>query len=147
MCVGERGIAVRRALVLCCLAVGVSLLLAGCQPAEDTSAREAFDESIHALEQRYAAFYLIGADASTEKVQAEVASLSAAWQGVETAATGLEDIDISAAAEAHDALERAVDELPSDASKGEPIAVAMPLFEAFKSEVEAVHEGGGFHDE
>jgi len=138
----------RKSLVLVCaiLAVSVSGLLWGCEPAEDTAAHAAFDETIHSLEQEYASFYLLGADADVQKVKDGVSSLSSLWKDVEAAAEDLDDVDLLAAKEAHDALAEAVQALPADSAEGEPMNVAMPLFETFKAAVEEVHEKGGFHD-
>ena len=136
----------RKPLVLICAILALSGLVWGCGPAEDTTAHEAFDDSIHRLEQEYAAFYLLGPDADAQKVRDGVANLSSSWKDVETAAEGLDDVDLLAASEAHDELVEAVQALPADGAEGEPMNVAMPLFETFKAEVEEVHEKGGFHD-
>jgi ABC-type phosphate/phosphonate transport system substrate-binding protein len=137
----------RKSLILLCAILALSSLAWGCQPAEDTAAHEAFDGTIHRLEQEYAAFYLLGPDADAQDVRDKIAGLSSSWKDVEAAAEGLDDVDLFAASEAHDALVQAVEGLPADYAEGEPMNVAMPLFETFKAEIEEVHEKGGFHDE
>ncbi|MDZ4064589.1 MAG: hypothetical protein U1E22_07975 [Coriobacteriia bacterium] len=137
---------VRRVLVLFCVTVTLAGLISGCQVSSHDEERAAFDEAIHDVEHQFAAFYLLGSDAASADVQSFVEELSFEWKSVERAAEGLDGIDIADAAAAHQDLIDAVEALPEDAEAGEPMRIAMPLFETFKTEVEQVHESGGFHD-
>ncbi|MDP2181123.1 MAG: hypothetical protein Q8K99_00945 [Actinomycetota bacterium] len=137
---------VRRVLVLFCVAVALAGLISGCQVSSHDEERAAFDETIHDVEHQFAAFYLLGSDATSADIRSFVEKLSLEWKDVERAAEGLDGIDIADAAAAHQDLIDAVEALPENAEAGEPMRIAMSLFETFKAEVEQVHESGGFHD-
>ena len=136
----------RRTLLLLCATILTVGLVSGCQPSEQAQQHDDFDHEIHAMQDGFAAFYLLGPTASVGSVQSATNRLSTTWTQAEGLAGGLEDIDISHASAAHDALVEAVTELPEDAEQGEAMQVAMPLVEAFEVEIEEIHESGHFHE-
>jgi len=137
---------VRRTFLLLCAVILVVGLISGCQPSEQAQQLDDFDHEIHAMQDGFAAFYLLGPTASVSSVQSATNRLSATWRQAEGLVEGLEDIDISHASAAHDALVEAVTELPEDAEQGEAMQTIMPLVETFEAEIEEIHESGHFHE-
>ena len=136
----------RRTFLLLCAVILAVGLTSGCQPSEQAQQREDFDHEIHAMQDGFAAFYLLGSTASISSIQSATDRLTATWIQIETLAEGLEDVDISAASTAHDALVEAVAELPEDGEEGAAMHTVMPLVEVFEAEVEEIHESGHFHE-
>lgn len=139
----------RRIALLLCGLVLFAGLVAGCQPsasAQDARLGE-FDEAIHEVEHEFAAYYLLGRDASVSDIQSRTKQLTAEWDKVEAAAEGLDGVDLGEATAAHDALADAVQALPEGAEDGQAMTSVMPKFEAFKAALEEVHESAGLHDE
>lgn len=134
----------RTILVLCTTFLLASAV--GCGPSALDLKRQQADDAIHVLEPMFGSYYLLGPDATLADARAETARLSNAWTDVVKAADGLEEVDLTDSQAAHDALVKAVADLPDDAKPGEPMRVAVPKMEAFKAAVEKMHEASGLQD-
>jgi len=136
---------VTRALAMMTAFALVAMAMTGCVPTEAEGPRTAFDDAIHEVEEAIAAFYLLGPEATVDRVRSAGERLAADWAVVEAAAGGLDDVDLSEANAAHDELAAAIGELADDAKLGSPMRTVMPLLEAFEAAVDEVHEDGDFH--
>jgi len=125
----------------------ISLVLVGalgCGPSPREEQEARVDEAIHEIEHAISAFYLLGPDASADRIRSATSALSAAWKELVAAAQGLEGVQLDEAASAHDALVSTVDTLPSDGAT-KPMDSVISQVEAFKAAIEEVHTGGDFH--
>lgn len=131
------------------LVAGIAVVLGvlvGCAPAQpDQAAYETLDEAIHDVERVFVRFLSAAPDGPAQDIVTATEQLSSEWAAVTEAAEGLEEVDVSAAQAAHDALVSAVADVPGDATAREALAAIDPLLEAFKAEVDLIHEALDLH--
>jgi len=131
-------------LALCVLALAGELV--ACQPDPHAERRASMDDAIHEMEHDVAAFYMLGHDASVSEIRSATDRLSATWDKMEESAVGLEDIDLSEAAAAHQELVSTVEALPEQAQDSQSMQTVIPKVEAFKLAIDELHGAGHFHE-
>ncbi|MBS3957261.1 MAG: hypothetical protein KGZ40_07005 [Clostridiales bacterium] len=131
------------------LAAGVMLLLgmfAGCAPnPPEQDAYKVLDEAIHDVESTFVRFLNVDPDGPAEDVVSAVERLSSEWAAVAAAAEGLEGVDISAAQAAYDELVDATAQVPDEMTASEALRAIQPVLDAFKAEVDKVHDALDLH--
>lgn len=132
------------------LAVTVLLVLgtvAGC--AGGTSAvqeqEEALDDAIHDLELVFGRYLSVDPGGSVEEVERATDRVSSAWSDVVIAAQGLDEVDLSEAQAAHDALVEATAGIPAGVTASDGVAMIQAEIDAFSEAVEQMHDDLDFH--
>ncbi len=134
----------KRALVVMTLLVLASGMLAGCA-ADTQEPVEILDNAIHDVERALGRYVQIDPNGPAEEVRRATDRVSSAWSTVVDAAADVDEIDISDAQAAHDALIEAVEDIDDDMAAGEAYASIEEYVDAFEEQVDEVHDALDVH--
>lgn len=135
----------KRALVAVAFLVLAFGMLAGCAAETQQEPVEVLDSAIHDVERALGRYMQMDPEGPAEEVQRATDRVSSAWSTVVDAAADVDEIDISDAQAAYDALIEAVEDIDDDMTAGEAFASIEEYVDVFEEQVDEVHDALDVH--
>lgn len=124
--------------------VAALLSIAGCADPQDEQVQR-LDDAIHDVESAIGRYYTVDPQGPVSDLETATDRVSSAWERALAESAGLDDVDMSEAQLAFEALTGAVADLPTDITAAEGLAILEPYIEAFDDEVEEIHDSLDVH--
>lgn len=129
---------------LALLTVSVGIVLTGCANQMHAQKQE-LDDAIHEVERVLGRYAMADPQGPVAELHRTTDRVVAAWDGVRSAAEGLEEFDLTEAEEALAELVRASEELSDDLTAREGLALIEPQIDTFEEAVDEIHDALGVH--
>jgi hypothetical protein len=130
--------------ILLLLPALLGLVLTGCSASESTQKQE-LDDAIHVVEQALGRYMSTDPQGPASQLGRVTDRVVSAWDGVRSAAAGLDEVDLAAAEAALAELVGATDQVPEELTAREGFELIEPVVEAFEAEVDEIHESLDMH--
>ena len=135
----------KRALVVVASFVLAIGMLAGCATETEPEPVKVLDDAIHEVERALGRYVQIDPNGPADEVERATDRVTSAWSTAVDAAADVDDVDISGAQAAYEALIAAVDGISDDMTAGEAFAAIEEYVDAFEEAVDEVHDALDVH--
>lgn len=134
-----------RALALLVLVPALlGLALTGCADQDSAQILE-LDDAIHDVERALGRYVTTDPQGPATQLARATDRVVSEWEGVRSAAEGLDEVDLAAAEEALAGLVHASSMIPEEMTAREGLEILEPFIDAFEEEVDEIHDALDVH--